>query len=290
MANKRLKFLILSALLSGTFLLYYLNGNQLSTQMIYYINVKNENNNFAAVFENKVENIRLKDARTWTINNLIAQYSSKIIKHNSNNKLIVEALVFYNHKNQSSEYIKSNVKFLIRCGTNNEQLFVKVKDLVGKETNIVAAENSLRYLWKLRGEFEATLSCPNVADLDKIVFLLTDMVEYGKMSTIYREDDVSRILVFQKPDVYDSGSRKKAAIAHCVHTVRDLNIRNKLDQMKTWLRIQKILGIDRVKLYFIRVEQKDENVIRSLNLSSNTPIIEIVDFRLVDIYYGFKFV
>lgn len=274
------KIAILSTLLL-TIAIFIFYSNIITNEIYksYFIKTINKVETFET-FENSKQIIRvINDSRIWTINYLIAQYSPALVK-NANNILSVEALVFYNHEDQSEQNLKSNVKFIVQSG--NETLLLKVKKARRTYTSIKAADgnSSNRFVWKLWGEFEADSF--SFFELERVVFLIADLVEYYRMlnKSSYNEEAVSGLLVFQKPVLFDSRARKKAAFAHCVHTVRDLTNNNKIGKMKTWLKIQKLLGIDRVKLYFFQVEKKEENEIRTWN-SSDIPFIEIIDIRLV---------
>lgn len=141
-------------------------------------------------------------------------------------------------------------------------------------------------LWKLRSEVEISI---DFVDLNSVVFLATDFQEYQRL-LMTSPSDFDKLLTFQKPVIYDGRvSKKKPAIGHCVHMVRDLNKR-RLGQMTNWLNMQQRLGIDAVKLYFYKVEKNSEEEMRSFIANSSMKmIIDIVNVGLVQILINMQF-
>lgn len=254
------KYLIINSYLISKF---YQKHTQVSEKSEVNKIILNSHRNKFETYRPIQENITTENANTWIMNNRVAQYSSRIVLKDNNWNLF-EALIFYYHENQTSETIQRNLKFLIKSG--DEYLFLDVT----LSQSVVTLLNTR--LWKLSVDFEFDKK----VYLENIVFLVTDINEYQKM-IMTNPEELRRLLIYHKPVIYDSRKVKKAAIAHCVHMVRGLKDK-KLNQMKTWLVMQKIMGIDRIKLYFSEEDKIAQDEIRKLG-SSNTPIIEIVDFR-----------
>lgn len=251
------------------------------------LNVSNAKTQYITIYENSKEaSFRLAEPRQWVINNLVAHYAPRIIIKDKN-RLVFEALAFYDHINQTIEYVIRNVNFLILFAQNGddstvEKLFLKIDDASGIETNINVG-GVKRLFWKFRSEIEVNIE---LIDLNRTVVLLTDVGEYERLRLVAQED-LKRSLTFHKPFVYDSRVRKKAAIGHCVHMIRDLDKR-KLLQMKNWLSVQQRLGIDWVKLYFSKVSEESESEVRKfISAISGNMTIEIVDFGLFFILFSF---
>jgi len=216
--------------------------------------------------------IRVVGPRQWIINNLVAQYSSRIIIKD-NNRLIFEAIAFYDDPDQSIQHLCASVDFLVLFG-NGTRIFLKVSDAF-RMVIIINVGGISRYLWKIKTEIMIDL---NLVDFENTFFLLTDRLEYQRMFMTFRHH-INSLLTFQKPYIYDSNTKKKQAIAHCVHNVKYMN-ELKAKQMKAWLTIQQNLGIDWVKLYFLDVGKSIEDDIRNF-ITNNTGKmkIEIIDFR-----------
>lgn len=260
-----------------------------SLMYIIYENNNSKVNKNLSIIKNMInDSIRLAEPRQWIINNLIAQNSPRIIIKN-NKRLIFESLAFYDHINQTSENLLRNVKFLVLFAQNNEtnqskKLFLKIDEAIGLQT-IINKNESGRFLWKLKREIEVNIELIN---LNKIVFLLTDVGEYKRLRSESQED-LKRLLTYHKPFIYDAREKKKPAIGHCVHMIRNLNER-KLLKMKNWLSIQQRLGIDWIKLYFNEVDKKSEDEIREfISTNKGKMKIEIVNFGLF-IFYFIKYI
>lgn len=245
------------------------------------LNGFNAKSQYITIYEDSKEaSIRLVEPRQWVINNLVAHYAPRIIIK-SEKQLVFEALAFYDHINQTSENVIRNVNFLILFTQNDdnnstvEKLFLKIDDASGIVTNI-NVKGANRLFWKFKSEIEVNIELIN---LNKTLVLLTDVGEYERLRLVAQED-LRQSLTFHKPFIYDARVRKKAAIGHCVHMIRDLDKRKVL-QMKNWLSVQQRLGIDWVKLYFSKVSEESESEIRKfISANSGNMTIEIVDFGL----------
>lgn len=66
---------------------------------------------------------------------------------------------------------------------------------------------------------------------------------------------------FHKPNFLDSRIPKKKAISHCIHMMFDV-YGERFTRFSNWFDVQKHLGIDRFRLYFFRINQTSEEMIR----------------------------
>ena len=219
--------------------------------------------------------IRLVEPRQWVINNLIAHYSPRIIVK-SKRRLIIEALAIYHHINQTSENVIRNVNFLVlfaQKDNKTEKLFHKIDEAVEIPANI----NVSRFLWKLKCEIVVNTK---LIDLNKTVILVTDVDEYKRLGRSVSEQDLNRLITFQKPFIYEAKEKKKPAKGHCLHVNRNLD-EQRLFELKNWLSNQQKVDSDRIKIYFSNVDEKRLNEIRQfISVKKWEMKIEIIDFGL----------
>ena len=201
------------------------------------------------------------DPNTWIFNQNVSQYSTKII-YTRDNKLFIEALTLLSY--QDENMIKERVKCILLI---NQQLvgILDIEETLGRPTF------GDRSIWKLRCE----LSLEYLPNVKKIRVAITDIQEFNKLNNSAKFISKEKLLSFQWAKVYDERVAKKKTVAHCVHTVRRLNKR-KTNQLKNWLKIQKNIGIDRVKFYFTSVENSTTMEL----MQEFGDYIDIVDYRL----------
>ena len=264
------RFIVLTFIFLVLIIMYnnFLIVNRLLFKMRLDLEERQLNLILPSFVDNQTTQMIIESTNSWISNNLIAQYSSKVVIK-SENMVMLEAIVLYDNPNQQPEYIRSNVKFLVHLGA--ERVFLSADEVYAKEYDI-EIDKSRRYIWKLR----ANLNAKNlIIHLESLSFLVTDFQEYQKLFFTFF-DDLNRILVFHKPIVYDSRKPKKRAVAHCVHQVRGLNEEKTASNMISWLKLQKDIGIERVKLYF---NHGYEDGIRVLKKFESEKFIELVDYR-----------
>ena len=71
---------------------------------------------------------------------------------------------------------------------------------------------------------------------------------------------------------------KKKAVAHCVHMLRDLD-RRRLKHTSTWLKIQKSIGIAKIRMY-VTTLQDASNLSNEIQKLNYTDFVEVVHYRL----------
>lgn len=234
------------------------------------LQVKNESDEHV---KKEMTTFRIVGPRQWIINNFIAQFSSRLIIKDDV-RLIFETLAFYDSMNQNAENLCANLAFLVMF-SREDRIFIRAKE-AHRMATIINVAGVGRYLWKVKSEILIDVGLFN---LSEVVFLLTDREEYQHLH-MRSQDDLNGLLSFHKPYLMDARKKKKPAIAHCVHNVRNLN-KQRIKQMKTWLTVQQRLGIDYVKLYFYNEDKTAENEIKQIAKRNVEKMkIEIIDFRL----------
>lgn len=221
--------------------------------------------------------IRVVGPREWTINNFAAQYSSRLIVKKS--QLTFEAIVFYDNLEQTIEKAADSLDFLIQFDNSSQnRMFLPVTNAYRLIT-IIPYNGVVRYLFKIRSEVTLDAEFMSKLDVRDIVFLVTERNEYQRLSLTHPTDVLEPLLTFQKPFIYSAEQKKKPALAHCVHNVRNLDARRMLE-FKNWLVIQQRLGYDAIKLYFLEVkEDQQKEVNQFLSKKNWTMNIEIIDYR-----------
>lgn len=209
-----------------------------------------------------------EDNGVWIVNNLIAQYSSKVVIQTSD-KIMLEAIVLCEYEDQKQGHIKSKVKFLVKV--ENQMIFLRVEEVYSIESQI--ERNKIhRQIWKLR----TYLVKPQISFVvKKIYFIVTDFEEYQNMHLTFK-NDIETFLVFHRPRIYDARKAKKKAVAHCVHQVRGMADAVVAASMVSWLRLQQHMGIDKVKLYFHEHVADGKRLLAEFESSG---FVEIVDYK-----------
>jgi len=82
------------------------------------------------------------------------------------------------------------------------------------------------------------------------------------------------------PQIFRNEGSKKKAVTHCVHMLRDLNTQI-LEQISMWLKIQEKIGIAKIRMYTISLQDTSSlsNLVKKLNY------MQFVDV----IYYSLNF-
>lgn len=292
-----IKILVLSILIIASFIFItyenkIFNGNSKNVKSQYnklhteYLEA-NITENYLKNIENVTNDnyIRLVEPRQWVINNLVAHYSPRIIVK-SKRRFIIEAMAFYDHINQTNENLKSNVNFLVMFAQKDnktDKLFHKIDEAVEIPTVNI---NVSRFLWKLKCEIVVNTK---LIDFNKTVILVTDVSEYKRLGRSVSEQDLNRLLTYQKPFIYETKEKKKPAKGHCLHVNRNLD-EQRLLELKNWLSNQQKVDNDRIKIYFSDVNEKSRNEIREfISVKKWEMKIEIIDFGLFLYLFFFIF-
>ena len=78
---------------------------------------------------------------------------------------------------------------------------------------------------------------------------------------------------WQKPQIIKKLTKKKQAVAHCVHTLRNITD-ERIDNLMKWIYIQKSIGIVNIKLYALEDNVKLDKLLILNNLNSYVQIIK----------------
>ena len=212
-------------------------------------------------------NVSIFDPNTWVFNQNVAQYSTKII-YTRNNNLYIEALtlVSYEDENEINNTIKERVKCIVLINQNVLSIF-DIEDLLGRPTF------GQRSIWKVRCKLSPIDEY--ISKVETMRIAITDIQEFNRLNSSAEFINREKLLSYHWANVYDERIAKKKSVAQCVHTVRGLNKR-KTNQLKNWLKIQKSIGIDRVKFYFTSVEDSTKMEL----IQEFRDYIDIVDYRL----------
>lgn len=206
-------------------------------------------------YESKI--FYIQQPNRWIINHRIAQYSSKIILNEQRpDQLVLETLAQCDFDNQTDEFIRSNVLFLVKY--KREFFLLDATTVTGRTTNI-KVKDSIRYIYKLSTVVD---NQSRLIEPDEIYFALIDYQEFTKLARTHFTHALF-LFAYHKPYIYRQSPVKKKAVAHCVHMVRFLNKNNALERLFNWLDIQKSIGIDRIKLYLYDVESNLKQKIAS---------------------------
>ena len=234
----------------------YIYMRKLSLYKFLEINIPKRNYSFAIFNPN-----------TWIFNQNVSQYSTKII-YTRNNKLFIEALTLflYQEENKINYTIKERVKCIVILNQKILSIFA-IKETLARPTF------GQRSIWKVRCELAPKDYYLSI--IKKIRIAITDIQEFNKLNNSDKFINKEMLLSFHIANFYDERVAKKKSVAHCVHTVRGLHKR-KTNQLKNWLKIQKNIGIDRVKFYFTSVESSTKMEL----MQEFVGYIEIVDYRL----------
>lgn len=204
-------------------------------------------------------------------NQNVAQFSTRII-FNKENKLYAEAFTVYSYLKENKYIIKRRIKCIVLVDQDLAGIFDIVETL-GLPT-FSPPKGRTRSIWKIRCELKPINKY--LSKINRIRVGITDIKELNKLYNSGKYKDKEYLLSFHWTNAYDERVAKKKRVAHCVHTIYDLD-RQEVNRIKSWLKIQKSIGIDRVKLYFSRVE---DSTIKSKLLQEFRNYLEIVDYRL----------
>lgn len=211
------------------------------------------------------------NANTWIFNQNVAQYSTRALL-TQQGTILVEALAFFNYdENEKLDYVKAKIRCIVFV--DNKSYVLRVFEVINQITLVPSGSLTFRFLWKVRCELPQS----QIHLRGKIKLALTDIDEYERLNSSDRFKSSKKyyLLSFQEANFYDLKIPKKKSVVHCVHMVRNLNeVRRK--RMRNWLEIQKQIGIDRVRLYFARVDKTIETSLKD----EFKDFIDIVPYRL----------
>lgn len=117
-------------------------------------------------------------------------------------------------------------------------------------------------------------------DLNKIAIAAIDIDELQTLTSLQSlsaQANLESPIVFHKPVIIEKrDGKKKRAVAHCVHMLRNLNEPDRLLRLFDWMRLQKEVGYDKIRLYTYQVDES----IRKEILKFDPELISIADFDI----------
>ncbi|CAF0873801.1 unnamed protein product [Brachionus calyciflorus] len=200
-------------------------------------------------------NYEIYDNNVWTINGIVAQYSSII---SSANVLEIETLSFIDHIKYSIN--PNNIKCLTLI--NDEINLITPSEILSIQLS--QTKNGINKFFRVK----CPLKNNNNNNLIKNIYV----------GTIYNplyKDLKNSYLIFQRPKVFYRDSVKKYPIINCVHMIRNLDDL-KFKKLLNWINIQKQIGYEKVKLYFNDVSKENTTFI-SKHFKN---FVEIIDYDL----------
>jgi hypothetical protein len=229
------------------------------------------------------------DPNQWIITGKLAHYSSNLILTRTNShslELTLETLVLIDRDDITEFDVKMNIKFLVLF---NEKFSILNINRIFKRAIYTRKGLGRRDVWKLESRMSVELLNDDDNDeksYSNLAFTIIDLADLKFLDhTVVSTTDAGRkvfLLNFHKPNIYDSGGLRKPAVAHCLHTVRHLESNAGHRRILDWLDLQKSIGIERVKMYFLNVSDQIEHSIRDHYLTHHTHHfqVDIVRFDL----------
>jgi hypothetical protein len=211
------------------------------------------NHNFIIVYEKNAENFDTN----WVVNQNTLQYSSFLLVDRNKQTIYIENLVLFN-----DNFWYHSVYYRVKCLARHKPTNKVYINNIHKITRVIfmPIDNKTRYLWKIRCKLDSNISNSLNSDWE---FTVVHMNDY-ELSLDFVE--------YQKPRTFDLTKPKKKAVAHCLHLMRCLN-QQRLGQLLDWLSIQKLIGVDKIRMYFYDV---DQNVETDIFHRHNKDFIQIV--------------
>lgn len=227
-------------------------------------------------------------------------------------RVMLETLVLFDYPFLNERYIRSRAKLVVRVADDEFEL--ADIEQVFRRRIFSSEDNLLRYMWKLTTTVsvdvtERDASGCRVPALDKIAIATIDIDELQNLiwtGDNNNDDDdnenqqlsyLNSLIVFQKPTIIDRGdcddstggrhqvnrnktTKKKKAIAHCVHMLRNLD-ESRLGKLFDWLRLQKSVGYDKIRLYAYRVDELVREQIRRFDTNLIEMTTHDIEFESV---------
>lgn len=214
----------------------------------------------------------------WIVNPRVAQYGAYLKLYDRCIEL--ETLTLFDYAFTSEMYIRSRVKLVVRLA--DEEFAIANIERTFRRKLFSGEDNSLRYMWQLTTSVNLNSSGYR-GDIDKIAVAVIDVDELQQLIRAQQQNsgsvtNLNSLIVFHKPVVLvDSPSLpiKKKAVAHCVHMLRSLN-NVRLGWLYDWLRLQKSVGYDKIRLYTFQVSNVTIENIRSFDP-------DLIEINVVDI-------
>lgn len=196
----------------------------------------------------------------WLVNGIVTQYSS-IISLTKYKNLVIETLALIDIEMEEEESLEKNLKCLVKLDNSinildNDKL-IKIR--------LDRTKYNVSKMWKVRCVLNET------SHNYKFENLFVSVIDIRNFANIYNK---VHLILFHKPEFFNRLYAKKKSIANCVHMVNNLD-QHKLQKLNNWLKIQKEIGFNKIKLYFHLVPK---NITEKL-LNDHKDFIQIVEHK-----------
>jgi hypothetical protein len=243
-----------------------------------YIINSTPNNHWNIKYKSKYFNFNELDSNNWIFNFNVTQYST-IITKSSDELIFSESLIFLDHILNNMDYLNNNLKCLIKI---NEVFFV-LNPYEILLVPIMKIPNWPKQMYKVKCEIRSyqlkyLKRSDSSLENEQIKLAIIDFKYFEYLTNLYAKLKENYLIQLHKPNQFYMNKPKKKAIAHCVHTVRNLNDEKRLKYFFEWVKIQKTIGIDKIKIYLMTDLEQDpiENKIRE---EFNDGFINIIKYR-----------
>ena len=202
----------------------------------------------------------------WLVNHNILQYSSYLIIK-PDRVVRIESLMLTPYLN----FIDSQTK--LKCVLKYSNGTIAYYPVTEMQLHMNFVDKYPQNFGKLICQIELILTAkempvvPSVAIVDQELYT-DDKSEIGSNNV---NGVLSQAYInFQIPKVIDASGPKKKSIGHCVHMVHDLENHNRQEKVLNWLKIQKSIGIDTIRMYFYRYNNTVPKPIDKILLESTS--------------------
>lgn len=102
----------------------------------------------------------------------------------------------------------------------------------------------------------------------------------GTLVVASNSDQISifQVINWQIPQTIRHEGPKKKSVAHCVHMLRNLDIK-RLKDINIWLKIQKSIGMAKIRMY-VTTLQDASNLSKEVLKLNYTDFVEVVYYKL----------
>lgn len=269
MLDKRVVFMILIIISFGLILIY--NVFEINTNKI-IISYFYKTNEIAAIDNKQIVQLNIKfdyklnfekvkyeinttyDNNNMIVNNNLVQYSAYLTII-SNDTIRIESIILSLTPDQVNT---DNLKCLFKYF--NQIKIVPVKVMYGCDTYS-------HIFWKVSCEYQfdknntSEFKIMNFAKQTYIAIILSNNYDFDANKTIDETIASNKLTLsyinYHKPMLIDARIPKKQAAAHCLQMGYDLDIENRTINLFEWLKIQKALGVEQIKMYVFRMKNRE---------------------------------
>ena len=202
----------------------------------------------------------------FIVNNRILQYSSYARIKNSQS-IEFDVILLLNYENEKSPILISNFLCLIKTFKTNS-------------VEISTPKSILRiYLMEIPGRKKELYKFSCITSESKypeeVRIAVIDQRDYEIQE---KNSDLipSQYILFQKPKIVDTRVPRKKKVVNCVHSMRNIE-KEKLHYLFTWLRLQKRIGYDKIRIYHYDL---NEETIKNVHKKFGEDFVEFVYYAL----------